>query len=367
MNFVDNKYLHEVAPYLKGFNQKSKNVWNCRCPYCGDSKTNKRMARGYFIVGRDDGHLLYSCHNCGVGKDGEGVPFGLFLQTHFPNLFTQYKLDNLKAATFGSKLEFEPSKKSDVKLAKIRERLIQPAQAMIPLGELPVSHVAVKYLQGRKIPDVTIFSYTSNFSRCVAEMTNNDPRYEKLPEDERIIIPIYSPDGVMVGFQGRRIAEEGKGLRYYTIKLDEDSFVKIFGLNQYDKYKPGFILEGPFDSTFLPNTIAMCGSSLDPRAIEYGYIIPENTIIVYDNESRNKEIVGSMEKAIDRGFRVFIPPNGLSTKLKDVNNMILDGINPREIVKIFVTHSYSGLKAKATLIQWKKVYDNFPNRKRQTN
>lgn len=312
--------------------------------------------RGYFIVGRDDGHLLYSCHNCGVGKDGDGIPMGAFLQTHFPNLHTQYKLDNLRSSQFGTPLEIvELPKQSDIRLAKMRQKIIQPEKAMVAIGELPANHVAVKYLTDRKIPDISRFFYTSNFARCAAEMTLNDPRYDRLPEDERIVIPIYTPEGDMVGFQGRVIDKNSKALRYITVKMDEDRFVKIFGLNRYDKYKPGFILEGPFDSTFLPNTVAMCGSSLDPKSIDGGFIIPENTIIVFDNESRNKEIVGAYKRAIDHGFRVFIPPQDLSTKLKDVNNMVLDGINPTDLVKFFIQNSYTGIKAKAVLNNWKKV------------
>ena len=47
-------------------------------------------------------------------------------------------------------------------------------------------------------------------------------------------------------------------IKYLTIML-EDDLPKIFGLDKIDK-EPLYVVEGPFDSTFLENSMNMCGS-----------------------------------------------------------------------------------------------------------
>ena len=56
------------------------------------------------------------------------------------------------------------------------------------------------------------------------------------------------------------------------------------------------VTEGPFDSTFLLNSIAMCGADGDVG--KWGVSTP---VWVYDNEPRSKEITTRISDTIDRG------------------------------------------------------------------
>ena len=67
--------------------------------------------------------------------------------------------------------------------------------------------------------------------------------------------------------------------------LNDDS-PKLYGLESIDEEKPIYIVEGPFDSTFVENSVAMCGSDVDIRSFGWG-----DHIWVLDNEPRNREIV----------------------------------------------------------------------------
>jgi hypothetical protein len=99
---------------------------------------------------------------------------------------------------------------------------------------------------------------------------------------------------------------------------------------------------------FLDNAIAMVGADLD-----YMFFInnfESDFVMVYDNEKRNKQIIQRMEKAIDSKFPIVIWPNDL--KEKDINDMILEGIDVNKIVK---ENTFMGLEAKAKLIGWKRV------------
>lgn len=338
----DLKYLDIVSHNLSGFTPKSKYVWNMRCPICGDSKTNKRKMRGFIFLGKDKDSLVCGCHNCGMN-----MAFGNLLKELFPHVYTQYRLDGLTRNTIKP---LQTAKKKEPNL--VLHTKVKADEYVYSIESLPLSHVARQYLMMRKL-DTNRFLYTPNFCNYVAEQTNNNEKYSKLPKDQRIIIPLYSPTGVLWGVQGRAI--DPKAQRYITVKFDEDNYCKIFGLDRYNKDKAGFIVEGPFDSTFLPNSLAMCGSSLDMSAIDNGYIIPNNTVIVFDNEKRNAQIVAKMYKVIDSGFKIYIPPKELSGELKDINKMIMDGWDKKQIVGDLLSHTYFGIKAKLILNDWNRA------------
>ena len=133
-------------------------------------------------------------------------------------------------------------------------------------------------------------------------------------------------------------------MRYITIMLDENK-PKIYGLDRINKTKTVYIVEGPFDSTFLDNSVAMAGSDVDPRTYNWS-----DYIWVYDNEPRNREIVNRISKSIHRGDKVVIWPSNILQK--DINDMILTGHNVQSLVEL---NSYQGLEAQVKLTEWKKV------------
>ena len=168
--------------------------------------------------------------------------------------------------------------------------------------------------------------------------------FDNLRQDSpRIIIPFRDKEGNLFGYQGRSLAPKAK-LRYITIMLDEEH-PKIFGLDKIKDDKPVYIVEGPFDATFLSNSVAMAGSDADVRTFGWN-----NYIWVFDNEPRNREIVARISKVIDRGDQVVIWPTKIQHK--DINDMYLAGHDVQTLVK---SNIYQGLEATLKLNDWKKV------------
>ena len=126
--------------------------------------------------------------------------------------------------------------------------------------------------------------------------------------------------------------------------LDEDA-PKIYGLDEVDASKPIYIVEGPFDSTFVENGIAMCGADVDITS--FGW---RDYIFVMDNEPRNREIISRISKIINRGDKVVIWPT--SIQQKDINDMVLAGLNIMDVLK---SNTYSGLEAQVKFTTWKKI------------
>ena len=230
-----------------------------------------------------------------------------------------------------------PNPKFDFKTPNFRRGNIN----LEKISELNTSHPAREYLEQRGIKDLEYFYYCPKFKAWTNEQKKT---FDNLKQDSpRIIIPFRDKDGKLFGYQGRSLAPTAK-MRYITIMLDEDS-PKIFGQDRVDYNKPIYIVEGPFDSTFIKNTVAMAGSDIDCRTFGWS-----DYIWVYDNEPRNREIVNRIAKSIDGGGTVVIWPKNIQQK--DINDMYLAGHNVQNVVE---SNSYTGLEATLKLNDWKKV------------
>ena len=119
---------------------------------------------------------------------------------------------------------------------------------------------------------------------------------------------------------------------------------KIFGLDHINPEDTVYVTEGPFDSLFIDNSIAMCGSDVDLSNYDYQFVF------VFDNEPRNRQIVTKIARAAEQGHKVVIWPK--TVKVKDINDMVLAGLNPSAIIK---DNTFTGLEAKLRLNNWKKV------------
>jgi len=198
--------------------------------------------------------------------------------------------------------------------------------------------VARTYLQNRKI-DPTKFYFAENFDEFVRTFEGVD--YSYMGRESRIIIPLFRERN-LIGFQGRSLGPNK--IKYITVMLD-DNAPKIYGLDTIRGDAPVFVTEGPFDSTFVRNSIAMCGADADVN--RWGISDP---VYVYDNEPRNKEIVTRIDKTIQRGDKIVIWPNNIMEK--DINDMVIAGHNVQNLLE---SNTYSGLEAKLKFNLWKKV------------
>ena len=323
MDLVDSKYIGLVSSRLQKFKRVKDNLYNFRCPICGDSQKNKNKTRGYIYQVKNNTN--FKCHNCGAS-----MSFNNFIKHVDPTLHKQYTLEKFKEGHTGRNFVVE-APKLEFSKPVFKKSINLPKASSDP--------VAKEYLENRKI-DPDKFYFADKFM----EWTNTQKRtFDTITRDEsRIVIPMYDGDKNLIGFQGRAL---GKSLtKYITVMLDGEA-PKIYGLDTIDKKLPVYVVEGPFDSTFINNSVALCGSDGD-----LGYLKGSDTILVYDNEPRNREIVNRIGKCIERGEKVVIWPNGIIEK--DINDMVLAGHEVESMIKL---NTYSGLQAKIKFNNWKKI------------
>ena len=323
MDLVDSKYVGLVSSRLQKFKRVKADLYNFRCPICGDSQKNKNKTRGYIYSVKNNTN--FKCHNCGAS-----MSLNNFIKELDPMLHKQYTMEKFKEGHTGKNFVVEQPKFEFVKPVFKRNLNLPKASEV---------SIAREYLTKRKL-DPEKFYFADKFK----EWTNTQKvMFDTIGGDEcRIIIPMYNENKNLIGFQGRSLVPNP--VKYITVMLDEDA-PKIYGLDQVDSSKPIYIVEGPFDSTFIQNAVAMCGS--DVNIGSFGW---SNYIYVFDNEPRNREIVNRISKTIDRGDKVVIWST--SIEQKDINDMVLAGLNVQSVVE---SNTYSGLEAKIKFNNWKKV------------
>jgi len=323
MDLVDSKYIGLISSRLQKFKKVKNNLYNFRCPICGDSQKNKNKTRGYLYQVKNNTN--FKCHNCGAS-----MSLNNFIKTLDGTLHKQYTMEKFKEGHTGKNFVVEEPK-LEFKKPVFKKSINLPKASSNP--------VAKRYLENRKInPDK--FYYADRFK----SWTNTQKKtFDTIGRDEpRIVIPMYDETKNLIGFQGRALDKSPN--KYITIMI-QDEAPKAYGIETIDKKSTVYITEGPFDSTFICNSIAMCGADIDIS----GWGI-SNPVYIYDNEPRNREILNRVSRTIDSGNSIVIWPSHI--KEKDINDMVLAGHDVQSLIKL---NTYSGLEAKIKFNNWKKI------------
>ena len=323
MLYIDSKYIGLVSARLNKFKRTKDNQYTFRCPYCGDSKKSKNKTRGYLF--QTKGNFIFKCHNCGMSKG-----FSTFLKDTDINLHSQYIMERYKEGLTG-KHRNVPDPVFNFTKPVFKKKLNLPLAC--------TNDRASNYLKKRKL-DPTKFYFADRYKHFCNTIK---PTFETTKNDHsRVVIPFYDRESRLIGFQGRSL-DPHVIPKYLTVMLEEDT-PKVYGLDKVNTDEEIYVTEGPFDSSFIRNSIAMCGSDVDLSGFDFRFIF------VYDNEPRSREIVSKITKTIEQSHKVVIFPQHI--REKDINDMVLSG---HDIKKLLESNTYSGLEAKLKLQTWKKV------------
>ena len=322
MDHVDSKFIGLVSSRLQKFKRVKADLYNFRCPICGDSKKNKSKTRGYLYAVK--ANTNFKCHNCGAS-----MSLNNFLKQVDPAVHKQYVMEKFKEG-HSSRISVITEPVFKFEAPKFKQKIDLPKASENPR--------AAGYLTARQL-DGDKFYYAKHFKKFANKLkhTFDDTKYD----EDRIIIPLYYNKN-LVGFQGRSI--DPSPVKYITVMLDDDA-PKIYGLDTIRRDAPVYVTEGPFDSTFIRNAIAMCGADAD--LTNWGI---SNPVWVYDNEPRNREITNRIAKTIDAGHAVVIWPDSIDDK--DINDMVMSGLDVQSVIEL---NTYSGLQAKLKFNTWKKI------------
>ncbi len=259
---------------------ESKGQISFDCPVCAEEK------------GLDDGdgkgnleinyiRHVYKCWACGETHGTHG-PLGKLLDGYATK--QQKKIYNL--------IKPEELQQQDKK--RVRLRLPEGFTTFQDSNPRFIPHIeAYKYLQSRGITDEMIERYKIGYT------VSGEFAY-------RVIIPSYDKEGILNYFVGR--AWVNKKMKYKNpASVPKDEI--IFNEQLLDWDKDIYLVEGAFDSFFLPNPLVMLGKKMSKLIFETLYTKANaNIIVCVDGD------------AWDDGLRIYNELNGgrLYNKIKMV-------------------------------------------------
>lgn len=338
--WLDISYVRQISGRVEKFKEKQYSPYlaNSRCPICGDSEKKSRKARGYFYQKKD--MVLYKCFNCGAS-----MSFGRFLKDFDRNLYDRYALERYREkSTLIRHVEQEvtpPATKKHI------PDITSPLDAISDMDE---SHPAVQYVVNRKIPEkhwCSIF-YVEKFFGWASGHTNKFELFKDFTDHARLIFPWYDKDGILFAYHARTMGDEEP--KYYSIVIDDTVKEKVFGLDRLNEDDRIYVVEGPIDSLYIDNAVAVGTSAL------YKFMRNSSYSVTYipDRDCRNKEIMAIVKKMISMGLSVCMMPE---SDKKDIGEMIESGMSREDVMTIIDDNTFHGLSAELHFLKWRKIDD----------
>lgn len=331
-----------MSSRLTLFKSVGSGKYESRCPLCLDSTKNPRKTSFEFFPSKRGGYMCH-CHRCGAS-----IAFKTFLKVHHPDIFSSYTYDRFIEEKEDKANAIKGDSILDYKKPK-RETKQGILSGVKRISQLPAGHMAREYVVGRQLPTTAHAKlyFAENFSKWINGLIPE--KFEKPPKlDPRLVIPLIDRKGDVFAVQGRALAKQEP--RYITIRFD-DEMPKIFGLESVDPNKRVYVVEGPIDSLFIPNAVAMTGSSCSvERLQEIVGCDKDRLVFLMDNQPRHKEVCKRIEYLLGEGYKVSLWPHTI--KEKDINDAVLAGVS--NIQKIIDDNIVSGLSGQLKFSKWRK-------------
>lgn len=302
---LEQTYILEnfVEKALGSYDSQYSNTHNkimCRCKACNDSSYSKKKRRGYILKGspKTNFQWTYYCHNGGC-ECSEGINIEHWLRVYFPEIYSEYSREKV----FNN--NSEKYKKSKLKLTEkvIDEKEDTKFFTPILKGSCELFETAIKYCIERKIPEEIWKSFFVSTGGCF---------------QGRVIIPFFDSSKKIYYYQGRTLI--GSEPRYLNRRIGEK---EVYNKDFIDISKPVLIVEGPIDSMFLENSVAVLGLKFSDSVKKW--LTNLKRFYILDNDADGKK---SSVKLLKKGEWVFNWPKFLKEqeifgKVKDINDLVL--------------------------------------------
>lgn len=334
MIWLEEKFINLLSPRLKLFHRVKHGQWAFRCPICGDSKKHPNKTRGGFYCPPRSTQYMMGCFNCGAS-----MFFSNFLKLTDPYLYNEFIVEKYKA----NQTNVIESKPVEVKEEPTKRLKLQGLES---IASLPENHPAVRYLTKRRLDPKhwDRLYFVLQFKKWELEW-RGEKVSKSMQDHPRLIIPFFDKQGNITRISARAFGDESPKYIYMKVKSDAS---RVFGLDTVDKDKTVYVLEGPLDSLFIDNAIAVGSAALlVPELDEY-----KNFVLIPDNQPRNPEVCKGIKKMVDSGNPVVLWKEDWG---KDINQMVMNGHSMKEVMELIKRSTVSGIEAKLKFSEWAKV------------
>ncbi len=331
------KFFQFVGNPIKN---RYNNTYQGSCPICREGKSWLKKRRFFYIP---DKKLLY-CHNCGWS----GGPVK-WLKT-----ITGMSFDEIKEDIESSNIDIIPDNDEFISDEKeVTDTL--PKDCINLKDEIQISFykenyyvkLALDFIHKRKL-DIAINAPDAFYISLDDKVHRN-----------RLIIPFYDEYNKIAHYQSRSLISNDVKPRYMS-KLNNEK--TIFNINKLDSsFNTYFIFEGPLNSCFCKNGIAVAGIQesskqkfTNRQQEQINQIMIDNRIWVLDSQWMDSAANKKSKILLEQGETIFIWPENIGTKFKDFNDLVI-AANINQISPSFIQkHSHKGMKGLMLLGMIKK-------------
>lgn len=288
--------FYQYAGYPKY--KKSTNVYEGGCTICREGNSWGRKRRLYFLV-KDN---IICCHNCGWYSS----PADWIRQVSGLSWSEIYKETQ--------EYDVLPDQNEQTEQIYQIPDLPQDSINMFDTHQLryyetnPIVKRCMDLIVARRLD--TAINRPKSLYLSLTDKTHKN----------RLIIPFYTTDGKVSHYQTRKLLDDGTP-KYLSKTNNEKTLFNVDKLNDPDHV---FIFEGPIDSFFVRDSVAVAGiqdtgnSSLtSTQQAQLNQFILSKRVWVLDNDPTGHS---KSEKLLQRGESVFIWPKELRM-FKDINDL----------------------------------------------
>jgi len=334
---IPREYILQKFYQFAGYPQfkKHSNTYIAGCPICREGKSWGKKRRCIYIV--EDNAIC--CHNCGWYSDTIKWIQEVSGQTFSEILNESKEFDILP-------LDVLSEKKEPIKLKPVEDL---PKDCINLFDEKQVEF----YKDNEVVQDALALVRRRRIDTAINKpetlwLSLNDRTHKN-----RIVIPFYNESNNIIFYQSRAIYE--KDLKFYPKYLSKINGEK--SLYNINKITPDidyiFIFEGPIDSFFIKNGTAVAGIQENSNTmfsklqeVQLNSFKFHKKIWVLDSQSPDKASRNKTNKLIENGESVFIWPESIGKKYKDINDLCIDQGKSNLDIEFIISNSHTDMKAK---------------------
>jgi DNA primase len=231
------------------------------CPVCSYEIKGLDVGDGKGNLEVNYKHNVYKCWSCSDTHDTHGSLYKLIKKYGTTKQLKKYQL--LKPD------DREDQPKKIYKKVKLPKEFIPFSNVSNGIKLLPQYKQAIGYIKKRNITNDMILKYNIGF--CYSGLYEN-----------RIIIPSYDENNELNYFIARSFLTKTK-VKYKNPDVQKENI--IWNENSIRWDEPLYIVEGVFDSIFLPNSIPLLGKHMSDYLFSKLYHTAKKLIIVLDGDA----------------------------------------------------------------------------------
>lgn len=298
--------------------QRSNDTYHCSCPICLEGKSFGKKKRCWYIPAKD---LIY-CHNCGWSSR----PLKWIMQTGdltYDDVRSEvnegeYNIINLDRRndeqTFLNSIHIDTDEVLPENIIDLSNKL----QLEYYNGNSVITK-ALKYISKRRLD--TAINRPKTFFISLKDRTHKN----------RLVIPFYDSNGKVIFYQSRAIGANiddfMEDVKYLSKKNSQKS---IFNIDKVDDdIEEIFLFEGPIDSCFVKNGVAVGGitpsrekslTDIQEEQLEC-FKMTHRFIWVLDSQWLDDASYEKTRLLLENGESVFIWPEKIGKRYKDFNEL----------------------------------------------